>query len=105
MRQLEEWFTSATELVESAWGIREPVGPCIEPIEIDLVLVPLIAFDETGHRVGYGKGYYDRFLDQTRQECLKIGLSYFPPEPEITDAGAHDVRLDACITPDALFRF
>lgn len=98
-------FTAATELVHNAWEIREPVHQeTVEPGEIDIVLVPLLAFDRDGHRTGYGKGFYDRFLVRCRPDCLKIGLSYFPPVMQIEDAGAHDVVLDAFVTPDAIYR-
>jgi 5-formyltetrahydrofolate cyclo-ligase len=62
--------------------------------------------DSTGHRIGYGKGYYDRFLRTCRPECKKIGLSFFEVmEETIADAGEHDIPLDACITPTQLVQF
>jgi len=97
-------FTSETELIESAWGIREPTGNvAVSPGEIDLVLVPLLCFDKRGNRVGYGKGYYDKFLNECRPDCLKVGLSYFPPVDEIVDIGSHDVPLDYCVTPELIY--
>lgn len=94
------FFHAASDLKENTWGIREPDGEqTAEPSEIDIVLVPLLAYDKTGHRVGYGKGYYDRLLKETRLGCLKIGLSAFPPETEIPDTHAGDVRLDMVLTP------
>lgn len=103
--ELEHYlYTRTTDLVENAWGIREPSGgEKADPKEIDLALVPLLCFDERGYRVGYGKGYYDRFLRLCRADCLKVGLSFFPPEPEIDDIHDGDVRLDACITPDRVY--
>ena len=68
-------------------------------------MVPLLAYDKTGHRVGYGKGYYDRFLKETRPDCLKIGLSAFQAEAEIPDTHEGDVRLDMCLTPHETIRF
>lgn len=98
-------FTADTELVRNSWEISEPAhGEHIEPGRIDMVLVPLIAFDAHGHRAGYGKGFYDRFLAQCRPDCMKIGLSYFPPADEIDDAGEHDIALDAFVTPDRVYR-
>ena len=98
-------FAADTELVHNAWEIREPAhGKRVEPVEIDMVLAPLLAFDRQGHRAGYGKGFYDRFLARCRPDCVKVGLSYFPPVPAIDDAGEHDVRLDAFVTPDAVYR-
>lgn len=97
-------FTSATALVRNAWQIDEPAhDESVEPEKIDLVLVPLLCFDEKGFRVGYGKGFYDRFLKSCRPDCLKIGLSYFSPVDEIEDAQNHDVKLDFCVTPERIF--
>lgn len=99
------YFDSGTQFAENVWGIREPVGDAAAPAEMDLVLVPLLCFDTRGHRVGYGKGFYDRFLARCRPGCQKIGVSYFLPEPEIAEIGENDIPLDACITPVKLFRF
>jgi 5-formyltetrahydrofolate cyclo-ligase len=99
-------FTHETELVLSNWQINEPSHNEIVEIEkIDMVLVPLLCFDESGHRVGYGKGFYDRFLTKCRPDTQKIGLSYFPPVKEITDADSFDIRLDLCLTPEKVWRF
>lgn len=98
-------LTPETELRESAWGIPEPVNaPSIAPAEIDAVLVPLLAFDQQGHRVGYGKGFYDRFLAECSQ-ARRIGLSLEPPVARITDAWPGDVPLHACVTPERVWRF
>ncbi len=95
-----------TELVPSPWGIPEPSGGELVPPEaIDWMVVPLLAFDERGYRVGYGKGFYDRYLARCRPGVRKVGLSYFDPVPEITDAGPFDVRLDYCVTPGRVWEF
>lgn len=99
-------FDSETKLAENKWHISEPTGG--EPIaseRIDAVLVPLLCFDERGFRVGYGRGFYDRFLSECRTDCLKIGLSYFPPVAEISDARDFDVKLDFCVTPPTVVKF
>lgn len=99
-------FTVGTELVENEWGIYEPViGEHLDAANIDIVLVPLLCFDERGFRVGYGKGFYDKLLTKCRQDCLKIGLSYFPPTADIDDIGKQDVRLDCLVTPEEIFTF
>ena len=77
----------------------------IDPQEIDLVLVPLLSFDKKGFRVGYGKGFYDRFLLQCKSDCFKVGLSYFEPIDAIDDANEFDVPLDFCITPQKVYVF
>jgi 5-formyltetrahydrofolate cyclo-ligase len=92
------------KLIESKWGIKEPAGPLIEEGAIDLVLVPLLCFDERGFRVGYGGGYYDRFLSRCRPDCRKIGLSIFEPIKKIEEVAEHDVALDLFITPNGLFQ-
>ena len=93
-----------TELIENKWGIREPVsGEAVKPTTIDMILVPGLAFDRAGHRVGYGKGFYDRFLKTCRDDCVKIGLSYFEPVDEIAEAHEGDAALDFCVTPEGIF--
>jgi len=77
----------------------------VNDAEIDMVLVPLLCFDRQGHRVGYNKGFYDKFLKRCRPDCLKIGLGYFPPEAAIDDISSFDVKLDHCITPESIFDF
>lgn len=88
------------------YGILEPTnGIMIEEKEIDLALVPLIAFDLMGNRVGYGKGYYDRFISKCRYNMIKIGISYFPPIDQIADIDEFDKKLDFCLTPDHIYAF
>ena len=89
-----------TEFKKNTYYIPEPVSDDIVlPAELDAVLVPLLLCDRYGNRVGYGKGFYDRFLQQCRADCLKIGLSYFEPVDGIEDANEFDVPLTVCITP------
>lgn len=99
------WDTQ-TVLTRNHWGIPEPEhGTAIQPREIDVVFVPLLAFDTRGNRVGYGKGFYDRFLNECRPDVLKIGLSLFEAEEILIDADRHDVALDYCATPSRLWHF
>jgi 5-formyltetrahydrofolate cyclo-ligase len=91
---------------ENDFYVPEPVGgERLEPQTIDLILVPLLAFDNKGYRVGYGKGFYDRFLLQCKEECIKVGLSYFESLDGIEDADEFDVPLDFCITPQKVYVF
>ncbi len=99
-------FTRETNLVKNRWDISEPFGnELIAVKEIDAVLVPLLCFDRRGFRVGYGKGFYDKFLSECRADCLRIGLSYDAPVREISDAQTFDAQLDFCITPEKVFRW
>ena len=70
----------------------------------DLLPLVLVAFDERGYRVGYGKGYYDRFLAKCKPTCFKVGLSFFPPLEMIEDVHEYDVPLDLCIMRDGVWR-
>jgi 5-formyltetrahydrofolate cyclo-ligase len=95
-----------TPLTENRWGVREPAaGDMADAVSLDAVIVPLLCVDTVGHRVGYGKGFYDRFLAKCRPGCLKIGVHYFAPVEGPIDAAKHDIRLDACVTPDETYRF
>lgn len=99
-------YTPETALDQNQWHIHEPThDETIEPLEIDVVIVPLLAFDKTGFRVGYGKGFYDKFLAKCRPDCLKIGVSYFAPVEKISDVNEFDAHLDYCITPDHIWKF
>jgi 5-formyltetrahydrofolate cyclo-ligase len=98
-------YTSETELKENSYGIPEPVGSDeVMPQDIDLVLLPMVAFDRDGHRVGYGKGFYDRFLKSLRPDCVRVGVSYFDPVSRFADVEPHDAPLHLCVTPDAVHR-
>ncbi len=97
---------SDTKFITNSYGIPEPTqGNEISPELIDMVIVPLLYFDKSGNRVGYGKGYFDRFLKKCRKDCLKIGFSYFSPEEPIEDINEFDVPLDYGICPDTIHEF
>lgn len=94
-----------TRIEKNNWGIPEPVaGEAANINEIDVVLVPLISFDKEGHRIGYGKGYYDRFLKKVPQ-AKKVGLALTPPLDHIPYSNEMDVRLDACVSPFENYEF
>ena len=95
-----------TEFSINEYGIKEPNNGNHFIIEnLDLIFIPLLAYDLEGHRVGYGKGYYDRFLKLTNKSSLKIGLSFFDPINKIQDIDDNDVKLDYCITPTQIHKF
>ncbi|RAJ12153.1 5-formyltetrahydrofolate cyclo-ligase [Olleya aquimaris] len=99
-------LTDATTLKLNAYNIPEPVdGIAITNNNIDVVFVPLLAFDLQGHRVGYGKGFYDKFLATCKPETIKIGLSFFEAETNIEDTLVTDIKLDYCVTPEKIYAF
>jgi 5-formyltetrahydrofolate cyclo-ligase len=87
-------------LVSAKWDIREPAAsaPAVEP---DVLLVPLLAFDDDGNRLGYGGGYYDRTLRRLRsmKPIIAIGLAYDTQEIGKVPVEPHDQRLDFVLTP------
>jgi 5-formyltetrahydrofolate cyclo-ligase len=103
---LHFYFEEETEVEVNQWGIPEPVeAEPADPLSIELVLVPLLCFDKKGNRVGYGMGYYDRFLASCRTDVIKVGLSYFDPEERIEDHAEFDIPLNYCVTPNRLYEF
>lgn len=97
------YYEEPGQLENNTWEIPEPVKGVPTPTEkIDAVLVPLLAFDRQGHRLGYGRGFYDRFLVSCRPDCLKIGLSFFEVEEKIEGISEKDIALNMIITPEAV---
>ena len=91
---------------KNKFNIYEPEnGEEINAFRIDLVLVPMLIFDKQGHRVGYGQGFYDRWLPNCRADCIKTGLCYFEPIEKVDDASHFDVTLNICITPRNIYVF
>lgn len=102
-----QWQSDMT-LELNTWGILEPDPHTSVPFpinQIDAVIVPLLACDTRGHRVGYGKGFYDKFLAQCRPDTLKIGVSFFEPTNTFISPDPTDIPLDYCITPQKTWRF
>lgn len=99
-------LTDNTNIKKNKYNIPEPIdGIEVPTYKIDVVFVPLLAFDKTGHRVGYGKGFYDKFLKECKPQTIKIGLSFFEAEENIEDVFESDVRLDYCVTPTKMYCF
>ena len=97
----------STVIKTNAYSIPEPVdGIEVSSEKIEVVFVPLLAFDKKGHRAGYGKGFYDRFLSECKPDVIKVGLSFFDSEAEeFEDVSESDVPLDFCVTPENVLSF
>lgn len=106
-KEMEHYVLDAqTRLNDNQWGIPEPDPSTSQPVhveEINIIYIPLLTFDERGYRVGYGGGYYDRFLAKCRPNAVKTGLSFFEPVTSIDDINEYDIRMDACITPEKIW--
>ena len=99
-------FSPDTITKQAKYNITEPINPIwIENDKIDLVITPLLAFDLKGYRVGYGKGFYDRFFNLINPKSYKVGLSLFDPIIEIKDVNEHDICLTHCITSHEIYTF
>lgn len=99
-------LTDNTTIKKNKYNIPEPINGLNVPTElIDVVFVPLLAYDKKGNRVGYGKGFYDKFLSECKPDVIKIGLSFFDPEVDIDDTFENDVKLDFCVAPSKNFYF
>lgn len=106
-RDLDHFLlTNFDDLEINSWGIPEPkTGKPVDASEIDFIFVPLISFDRLGNRIGYGGGYYDKFMAELPDRCLKVGLSLSPPLDEIIFVEEFDIRLDICVTPLKTYSF
>ena len=92
--------------IKNRFNILEPLnGDVIPPEMLDLIFVPLLAFDRKGFRVGYGRGFYDRYLPACRRDVVKVGFSFFDPVDKIDDINEFDVPLNLCITPTCIYEF
>lgn len=98
-------ITPETNFIENKWNILEPIGSASENISFDFVIVPLLYCDNFGNRVGYGKGFYDRFFAEIIPNALKIGVNFFSPEEEINDISEFDIPLDYLVTAEEVLSF
>lgn len=99
-------LTENTKIVKNNYNIPEPLSGINLPDDIiEVVFVPLLAFDKIGNRVGYGKGFYDKFLSKCKPSTLKIGLSFFEAESLIEGVFDTDIKLNYCITPNEIYYF
>lgn len=94
------------ELTTGAFGVLEPPpGRPVSSTELDLVVVPGVVFDRKGHRLGYGRGYYDRCLDLCREDSVKVGFAYDFQVVETLPAAEHDRALSMLMTDKRIFNF
>ncbi|UPQ80610.1 5-formyltetrahydrofolate cyclo-ligase [Flavobacterium azooxidireducens] len=99
-------LTDNTKIKKNEYNIPEPMNGLEVPVSmIEVVFVPLLAFNLQGHRVGYGKGFYDQFLAECNPETIKIGLSFFEAEEKIEDVFESDIPLNYCVTPSKIYQF
>ena len=99
-------LTDNTTIKKNDYNIPEPVdGIEIQASQLEIVFIPLLAFDQKGNRIGYGKGFYDRFLNACKPDTIKIGLSFFEAEIENIEISEDDINLDYCVTPNQIFQF
>ncbi|ELY1978642.1 5-formyltetrahydrofolate cyclo-ligase [Flavobacterium psychrophilum] len=99
-------LTDNTKIKKNQYNIPEPIDGLEVPVhKIEVVFVPLLAYDKLGNRVGYGKGFYDKFLSECKPETIKIGLSFFESEAFISDVFENDVTLNFCVTPKTIYKY
>ena len=99
-------WTFGAPLAAGVWGIREPTADAPEVFP-DIMLVPLAAFDRTGHRIGYGAGYYDMTIARIRamKPITAIGLAFAAQEADKVPAEPHDAPLDLVLTEKDVIDF
>ena len=99
-------YENLKQLKPNKWGVLEPQhGETIQPMKLDLILLPLVIFDRNGYRIGYGKGYYDRYLKLCKSSVSKIGLSLLPALDDLLYYEEHDEKMNLCITADRVHSF
>ena len=96
-----------TPLVTHAWGMAQPLADAltIPAEEIDLFIIPLLACDYAGNRLGYGGGYYDRLLANANPSAVRVGINFFSPLLEKIPHESHDMALHTLFTPQHCFDF
>jgi 5-formyltetrahydrofolate cyclo-ligase len=100
-------ITPNTNFYTNKFGIKEPVTHLAQRVsqELDLVIVPGLAFDTSGYRIGYGYGYYDRFLADRRKSIICVGLAYDSQVVQQVPHLNHDTKLDILLTEKRIFYF
>tara|TARA_B100001175_G_scaffold293820_1_gene280595 strand:- start:593 stop:1180 length:588 start_codon:yes stop_codon:yes gene_type:complete len=99
-------FNPNTKMIQTKNNITEPFDPIWKKLNnIDLVITPLLAFNIEGYRVGYGKGFYDRFFASFNHDVKRIGISLFKPCENIEKISKQDIPLTHCVTPKKIYSF
>lgn len=99
-------LTDNTKIKKNEYNIPEPIdGIEVPSYKMEVVFIPLLAYDTYGNRVGYGKGFYDKFLAECNPNTIKIGLSFFEPEELISDVNTSDIQLNYCVTPNRIIKY
>jgi len=99
-------FKANTKTKQAKYNISEPINPVwVNDETIDMVITPLLAFDGEGYRVGFGKGFYDRFFASLNKDVKRIGISLFESCENIEDINEHDIPLTHCVTPNKTYTF
>jgi 5-formyltetrahydrofolate cyclo-ligase len=96
------------DLLPGAWGILEPAPGCVRPVDpgkLDMVIVPGVAFDLNGDRLGYGGGFYDRFLPRTRPDTIFVAPAFELQIKENVYPGSHDCPVHILVTEERVVRF
>ena len=93
---------SALEVKEGVFHVLEPTTNIwIDPKDFEVIIVPMVGFDRNKHRIGYGKGYYDRYLKQTK--ALKIGVAFECQSIDKIDIDENDIKMDMIITESNIY--
>ena len=99
-------FKADTQTKKAKYNIIEPMNPVwVNSEMIDMVITPLLAFDGEGYRVGFGKGFYDRFFVSLNTDVKRIGVSLFESCENIEDINEHDIPLTHCVTPNKTYSY
>lgn len=100
-------ITALDDLVPGSFGVSEPAGVNRVPLTtLDLVVVPGVVFDRAGHRLGYGRGFYDRALHECRTDCMMVGFAYtFQVVDALPIVEEHDRALSVLMTEQETLNF
>lgn len=104
LRALDELVPGRFGILEPESGLRDHPSRTIGPASLDLALLPGVAFDRRGGRLGHGRGYFDRLLAELRPDAVRVGLAFECQLVEEVPMGPHDVRLDAIVTERTVYR-